>query len=85
MENVTNVEREPVVFDRMSEDSVVRFLKEDLPKCAFPIFEDIRRQGKLCDVTLKVINLSRHLSNLSDVRVSFFFKVTNMFNIPDFC
>lgn len=38
----------------MAEDSVVRFLKEDLPKCAFPMFEDIRRQGKLCDVTLKV-------------------------------
>lgn len=38
----------------MAEDSVVRFLKEDLPKCAFPMFEDIRRQGKLCDVTLRV-------------------------------
>ncbi|XP_033725796.1 kelch-like protein 18 [Pecten maximus] len=37
----------------MSEDVVI-FHKDDLPGCAFPVFEDIRRQGKLCDVTLKV-------------------------------
>ncbi|XP_063430646.1 kelch-like protein 18 [Mytilus trossulus] len=35
-------------------DDVSVFVKEDLPKTAFPVFEDIRRQGKLCDVTLKV-------------------------------
>lgn len=30
------------------------FQKPDLPILAFPVLEDIRRQGKLCDVTLKV-------------------------------
>ena len=35
-------------------DDVKIFHKEDLPLCAFPVLEDIRRQGKLCDVTLKV-------------------------------
>ncbi|KAK3577962.1 hypothetical protein CHS0354_020801 [Potamilus streckersoni] len=35
-------------------DDVTVFHKEDLPLSAFPVFEDIRRQGKLCDVTLKV-------------------------------
>ena len=35
-------------------DDIIVFHKEDLPKTAFPVFEDIRRQGKLCDVTLKV-------------------------------
>lgn len=38
----------------MAEDVVV-FHKDDLPKTAFPVFESIRRLGKLCDVTLKVI------------------------------
>ncbi|KAL5009869.1 hypothetical protein ScPMuIL_012174 [Solemya velum] len=37
----------------MAED-VLLFSKDDLPACAFPVLEDIRRQGKLCDVTLKV-------------------------------
>ena len=36
-------------------DDVKVFHKEDLPMCAFPVLEDIRRQGKLCDVTLKVL------------------------------
>ncbi|XP_052805467.1 kelch-like protein 18 isoform X2 [Mya arenaria] len=35
-------------------DEVETFLKADLPNLAFPVLEDIRRQGKLCDVTLKV-------------------------------
>ncbi|KAL3836007.1 hypothetical protein ACJMK2_021462 [Sinanodonta woodiana] len=35
-------------------DDIAIFHKEDLPLSAFPVFEDIRRQGKLCDVTLKV-------------------------------
>jgi len=36
-------------------DDVVVFNKADLPLMAYPSFEDIRRRGKLCDVTLKVI------------------------------
>ncbi|XP_013777569.1 kelch-like protein 18 [Limulus polyphemus] len=36
-----------------SEDSYV-FYQADLPALSFPVIEDIRRQGKLCDVTLKV-------------------------------
>ncbi|XP_046329513.2 kelch-like protein 18 [Haliotis rufescens] len=32
----------------------VSFIEEDLPVAAFPKIADIRRQGKLCDVTLKV-------------------------------
>ncbi|KAK7495717.1 hypothetical protein BaRGS_00013164 [Batillaria attramentaria] len=35
------------------EDTVV-YRKPDLPAIAFPVIADIRRQGKLCDVTLKV-------------------------------
>lgn len=35
-------------------DDVVVFHKHDLPNMAFPMFEEIRRRGKLCDVTLKV-------------------------------
>lgn len=35
-------------------DDVVVFVKADLPMSAFPMMEEIRRKGKLCDVTLKV-------------------------------
>lgn len=41
------------VMSRDCEDTVI-FKKPDLPICAFPLIADIRRQGKLCDVTLKV-------------------------------
>jgi kelch-like protein 18 len=41
-------------------DEIEVFQKNDLPKFAFPVFEDIRRQGKLCDVTLKVLSI--HIS-----------------------
>ena len=44
-------------------DDIIVFHKEDLPKTAFPVFEDIRRQGKLCDVTLKV-NILMSFTNL---------------------
>ena len=37
-------------------DDVKIFHKEDLPLLAFPVLEDIRRQGKLCDVKLKVFS-----------------------------
>jgi hypothetical protein len=32
----------------------VTFQQSDLFSMGFPIMEEIRRQGKLCDVTLKV-------------------------------
>jgi len=37
----------------MAEETEI-YQKSDLPNQAFPVLEDIRRQGKLCDVTLKV-------------------------------
>lgn len=40
-----------MVFE--AEDSYV-FSQNNLPEVTFPVFEDIRRQGKLCDVTIKV-------------------------------
>lgn len=38
---------------RDGEDTVI-FKQPNLPADAFPAIADIRRQGKLCDVTLKV-------------------------------
>lgn len=35
-------------------DSYVIFKQDDLPTESFPLMKEIRRQGKLCDVTLKV-------------------------------
>ena len=32
----------------------VMFQQADLANSAFPVFEEIRKQGKLCDVTIKV-------------------------------
>ncbi|BFZ23237.1 hypothetical protein BsWGS_26276 [Bradybaena similaris] len=37
----------------MADDTVV-FIQKELPMTAFPAIADIRRQGQLCDVTLKV-------------------------------
>ena len=48
---ITKVIAESVIMA----DDVVVFNKTDLPLIAYPSFEDIRRRGKLCDVTLKVI------------------------------
>ena len=50
-------------------DDVVVFNKADLPLMAYPLFEDIRRRGKLCDVTLKVtvvLNFSASAWEVSD-------------------
>jgi len=44
-------------------DEIETFHKTDLPNLAFPVLEDIRRQGKLCDVTLKV-----HFKMLTDIK-----------------
>lgn len=38
----------------MTDDDSVVFRQTDLSSSAFPIMEDVRRQGKLCDVSLKV-------------------------------
>lgn len=40
-----------------SEECVI-FQQLDLFTQGFPIMEEIRRQGKLCDVTLKVCNIT---------------------------
>lgn len=45
-------------------DEIETFQKQDLPNLAFPVLEDIRRQGKLCDVTLKVFLSKLHMINL---------------------
>ena len=43
-------------------DDIEIFHLETLSSCAFPVMEDIRRQGKLCDVTLKVQDISHDLA-----------------------
>lgn len=40
-------------------EECVIFQQLDLFSCGFPIMEEIRRQGKLCDVTLKVSTKSQ--------------------------
>ena len=47
-------EKLSVTTAKMAEDVVV-FHRNDLPTQAFPVMEEIRRRGKLCDVTLKVM------------------------------
>ncbi|GIY18656.1 kelch-like protein 18 [Caerostris darwini] len=38
----------------MASDDCFTFIQYDLAFCSFPVFEDIKRLGKLCDVILKV-------------------------------
>lgn len=40
--------------DGIDDDKYVIFKQEDSHLDSFPIMKEIRRQGKLCDVTLKV-------------------------------
>lgn len=40
--------------DGIDLDKFVIFQDNDLPIECFPLMKEIRRQGKLCDVTLKV-------------------------------
>ena len=40
-----------------NEESII-FEQSDLFSVGFPIMEEIRRQGKLCDVTLEVRSIS---------------------------
>jgi hypothetical protein len=49
-----------------NEENII-FEQSDLFTVGFPIMEEIRRQGKLCDVTLEV----RSISKCSTVRNSF--------------
>lgn len=41
-------------LDCAESDKYVIFKQDDLHSESFPIMKEIRRQGKLCDVTLKV-------------------------------
>jgi len=41
-----------------NEESII-FEQSDLFSVCFPIMEEIRRQGKLCDVTLEVRSISK--------------------------
>lgn len=43
-------------FDGIESDKFVIFQQDDLHSESFPLMKEIRRQGKLCDVTLKVKN-----------------------------
>lgn len=38
----------------MASETTIIFQQSDLASSAFPIMEDIRKQGKLCDITIKV-------------------------------
>ena len=55
----------PINFQLVSmADDVVVFEALDLPCSAFPLFEDIRRRGKLCDVVLTVRKSLYFINNL---------------------
>lgn len=41
-------------MDGIDADKFVIFQQDDLHVESFPLMKEIRRQGKLCDVTLKV-------------------------------
>jgi hypothetical protein len=41
-------------------DECYRFIQNDLPLNCFPIFDELRRQQKLCDITIKVIKRFIH-------------------------
>lgn len=41
-------------LENMAEDECYMFSQSDLPTSSFGLIEEIRRQGKLCDITLKV-------------------------------
>jgi len=45
---------EPEILDLSDSTESTIFYQKDLPNIGFPVMEDIRRQGKLCDVTLIV-------------------------------
>jgi len=45
---------EPDLVDLSDTTESTVFYQKDLPNIGFPVMEDFRRQGKLCDVTIKV-------------------------------
>lgn len=51
--------------DGIDSDKFVIFQQDDLHIESFPLMKEIRRQGKLCDVTLKVRKCWRFSSNSS--------------------
>lgn len=57
----------PRNFYEMNNESLV-FQQNDLFPLAFPCMEEIRRQGKLCDVVLKVSTL-KHCNQISGKHV----------------
>lgn len=46
------------------EDSFT-FIQNDLAETLFPVFEEIKRRNKLCDVTLKVLIMSIYLNYIT--------------------
>ena len=58
-------------------DDVVVFTKADLPLMAYPLLEDIRRRGKLCDVTLKVKCSSVFIPTINSLSSSQFHRLRN--------
>ena len=64
-------------------DDVVIFMKEDLPNLAFPAMEQIRRQGKLCDVTIKVI-VQLYIQCTLIIKCKIFQKTAYIFHSPSY-
>lgn len=58
-------------MDGIDSDKFVIFQQDDLHIESFPLMKEIRRQGKLCDVTLKV-SFHMHLCTWFYVFVSVF-------------
>lgn len=50
-------------------EDLVHFSVHDLPTRGYVVMEEIRRQGKLCDVTLKVIGPTAGVSMLARLTV----------------
>lgn len=46
-------------------DKCVLFKQDDLFTESFPLMKEIRRQGKMCDVTLKVISILNNYNQRS--------------------
>lgn len=48
-------------------EDLVHFSVSELPSRGYGVMEEIRRQGKLCDVTLKVLRDGRRLADRKGV------------------
>lgn len=49
-------------------EDLVHFSVSELPSRGYGVMEEIRRQGKLCDVTLKVLRDGRRLAERKGVK-----------------